>query len=305
MKVLVTGGAGFIGSHVTTQLIEKGHDVVVYDNLSRGFKKLIDPRSVFIKGSLSEKDKLIKALEKVDAVVHMAAFIVVPESVEKPDFYWENNVVGTKRLLESMREANVGKIIFSSSATVYGDPDKLPLTERSPIKKAANPYGQTKIEMEELIKKAHDAHGLSAVILRYFNPYGPNELHKPETHAIPNFIKAILDHEPVPLFWKGEQIRDFIYVEDLANAHIAPLDLKGFHVFNVGAGEGTKVVDIVKKIFEIVGYQVPIEDLGERAGDVPANYTSVSKIKDELGWKAEVSLEKGLRRTIEFFKNLK
>ncbi|HEX7456741.1 MAG TPA: UDP-glucose 4-epimerase GalE [Candidatus Nanoarchaeia archaeon] len=305
MKVLVTGGAGFIGSHVTTQLIEKGHDVVVYDNLSRGFKKLIDPRSVFIKGSLSEKDKLIKALEKVDAVVHMAAFIVVPESVEKPDFYWENNVVGTKRLLESMREANVGKIIFSSSATVYGDPDKLPLTERSPIKKAANPYGQTKIEMEELIKKAHDAHGLSAVILRYFNPYGPNELHKPETHAIPNFIKAILDHEPVPLFWKGEQIRDFIYVEDLANAHIAPLDLNGFHVFNVGAGEGTKVVDIVKKIFEIVGYQVPIEDLGERAGDVPANYTSVSKIKDELGWKAEVSLEKGLRRTIEFFKNLK
>ena len=304
MRILVTGGAGFIGSHATKQLIEKGHDVVVYDNLSRGFKKLVDSRARFIKGSLAEKDKLVKALEGVDAVIHMAAFIVVPESMQKPDLYYQNNVVGTKILLEAMKEAQVKKIIFSSSATVYGDPDSLPLTEEAPIKKAANPYGQTKIEMEKLIKEACGENGLSAVILRYFNPYGPNELHKPETHAVPNFIKAVLNKRPIPLYWNGEQVRDFVYVEDLAAAHVLPLSLNGFRVFNVGTGEGTKVIDIVKKISSIVGYEVPIKDLGERAGDVPANYTETKKIQSSLGWKPEVSLEEGLEKTVQFFRSL-
>ena len=302
MRILVTGGAGFIGSHVTKQLADRGYEVVVYDNLSRGFKKLVDPRVTFIKGSLAEKTKLVGALKGVDAVIHMAAFIVVPESVEKPELYWENNVLGTKILLEAVRKAGVEKIIFSSSATVYGEPDKLPLTEDAPVKKAANPYGQTKIEMEKLIKKAYDSHGLSAVILRYFNPYGPNELHKPETHAVPNFIKAALNHQPIPLHWRGEQIRDFIYVEDLASAHIAPVDLEGFHIFNVGTGRGTKVIDIVKKTFNVIGYEVPIRDLGEREGDVPTNYTATKKIEKELGWKAKTPLKEGLEKTIRFFK---
>lgn len=201
-----------------------------------------------------------------------------------------------------MKEANVSKIIFSSSATVYGDPDKLPLTEDSPIKKAANPYGQTKIEMEKIIKEKHQTDGLSAVILRYFNPYGPNELHTPETHAIPNFIKSALENKPIPLYWKGEQVRDFIYIEDLARAHIDVLNLNGFNIFNVGTGEGTKVIDVVNKIFEIVRQVSEIKDLGERAGDVAANYTSAEKIKKEVGWKAQVSLSKGLEKTISFFK---
>jgi len=303
MRILVTGGAGFIGSHVTKQLIDKGHEVVVYDNLSRGFKELIDTRAIFIQGSVLDKGELTKALGGIDAVIHMAAFIIVPESVEKPDLYWENNVVGTQVLLEAMRTANVKKIIFSSSACVYGKPDKLPVTEDSSIKKAENPYGQTKIEMEKLIEAENKERGLSAIILRYFNPYGPNELHKPETHAIPNFITATLEKRSIPLYWKGEQIRDFIYVEDLAAAHIAPLTLDGFSVFNVGTGFGTKVADIVWKIFEIVGYEVPIEDLGKRSGDVAENYTSSGKIEKELGWRAEVSLGEGLKRTIEFFRS--
>jgi len=304
MKILVTGGAGFIGSHVTKQLIDKGHEVVVFDNLSRGYRSLIDAKASFVCASLSEKKRLVDALIGIDTVIHMAAFIIVPESVEKPDLYWENNVVSTKILLEAMEEEGVKKIIFSSSATVYGDPDQLPLFEDSPVKKAENPYGQTKIEMEKLIKKAHEDNGLSAIILRYFNPYGPNELHKPETHAIPNFIKATLDHKPIPLFWKGEQIRDFIYIEDLAAAHVAPLSLEGSHIFNVGTGKGTKVIDIVNKIFEITGCKVPIEDLGRRVGDVPANWASSKKIQKELGWKAKVSLGEGLRKTIEFFKHI-
>lgn len=302
MRILVTGGAGFIGSHVTKQLADRGYEVVVYDNLSRGLKKLIDPRATFIKGSLAEKTKLVRALKSVDAVIHMAAFIVVPESVEKPDLYWENNVIGTRVLLEAMSEADVKKIIFSSSATVYGDPDKLPLTEDSPVKKASNPYGQTKIEMEKLIRNSHEKNRMSAIILRYFNPYGPSELHEPETHVVPNFIKAVLGHKPIPLYWKGEQVRDFIYVEDLASAHVAPIDLEGFHIFNVGTGKGTKVIDIVKKIFEAVSYEVPIGDLGERAGDVPAGYTATRKIEKELGWKAKTPLKEGLEKTIRFFK---
>jgi UDP-glucose 4-epimerase len=304
MKILVTGGAGFIGSHVTKQLLDQGFEVIVYDDLSRGFKKLIDPRATFVKGSISERTKLTSSLKGVEAVVHMAAFIIVPESVEKPKLYWENNVAGTKTLLEAMGEMKVKKIIFSSSATVYGDPDKPPLTEQSPVKKAANPYGQTKIEMENLIKKAHEGYGLSAIILRYFNPYGPNELHEPETHAVPNFITAVLNHRPTPLYWKGEQVRDFIYVEDLASAHIAPLHLDGFHVFNVGTGRGTKVIHLVEEIFSTVGYKTSVKDLGKRAGDVPELYTSPEKIQNELGWRSGVSLKEGLKRTIEFYKSL-
>jgi UDP-glucose 4-epimerase len=305
MKILVTGGAGFIGSHVAKQLIKKNHEVVVYDNLSRGFRTLVHPKASFVRGSLSEKDRLIKALNKVDAVIHMAAFIIVPESVEKPSLYWENNVVGTKILLEAMNKAKVRKIIFSSSATVYGNPDKLPLTEEAPIKKAANPYGQTKIEMERLIKEASERTGMSAIILRYFNPYGPNELHKPETHAVPNFVKAALNREPIPVFWKGEQIRDFIYVEDLAAAHVLPLSKKGFHVYNVGTGEGTRVVDIVRIISEVSGVRTSIKDLGERAGDVASSYTATKKIESELSWKSKTSLEAGLKKTFDFYRDLK
>ncbi|HEY5600721.1 MAG TPA: UDP-glucose 4-epimerase GalE [Patescibacteria group bacterium] len=302
-KVLVTGGAGFLGSWTAKLLLDAGHKVVVYDNLSKGFEKLIDPRSTFVKASLSQKEKLTDALKGVDAVIHMAAYIVVPESVEKPDLYWENNVEGTKVLLEAMRDAGVGKIIFSSTATVYGDPDKLPLTEDMPVKLAANPYGQTKIEMEKMITEEHEKSSLNAIILRYFNPYGPNELHNPETHAIPNFIKAALKKESIPLYWKGEQVRDFIYVEDLARSHIDVLPLKGLQIFNVGTNKGEKVIDVVKTIFEIVGYEVPIWDLGERPGDVMANYASSEKIKKSVGWEAKVTLKEGLTKTIDFFKN--
>lgn len=302
MKVLVTGGAGFIGSHVTRQLINNGHEVVVYDNLSRGLKKIIDPRATFVQGSISQKQKLINALESVAVVIHMAAFIIVPESVEKPDLYWENNVVGTKILLEAMREIKVKKIIFSSSATVYGDPKKLPLTEDSSVQEAKNPYGRTKIEMEKLIRIEHETNNLNAILLRYFNPYGPNELHDPETHAIPNFIKSALDKKPIPLYWKGDQVRDFIYVEDLANAHVASMDLDGFQVFNVGTGKGTRVIDVVEKIFDLIGYKVPIDDLGARTGDVGSLYTSAKKIEEDLGWKANVTLEEGLSKTVDFFR---
>lgn len=304
MKVLVTGGAGFIGSHVNKLLINQGHQVTVIDDLSKGHQNLIDPKVNFHQISLENQTELEKILPGHDAVIHMASFIEVGESVKRPVEFTQNNIVGTVKLLEAMKNTGVKKIIFSSSACVYGKPKKLPITEDDPLREQENPYGITKVTMEDFCKLYYTLNGFDVTLLRYFNPYGPWELHQPETHAIPNFIKAALSKTPIPLFWKGEQIRDFIYIDDLAEAHVLALPLSGLHIYNVGTETGVKVIDVVKKIFEIVGYEVPIDDKGERKGDVPALVASSEKIKKELGWNAKVGLDEGLRKTIEFFKTL-
>lgn len=303
MKIIVTGGAGFIGSHINKVLLDSGHEVKVIDNLSTGFKENIDDRADFEQIDLANQESLKKALSGFDSVIHLANSIIVPESVEKPVAYAENNVVNSVKLLEAMREANVKKIIFSSSATVYGESENLPLTEDSPLGIQANQYGASKVAMESFIGVYHQLYNFDTIILRYFNPFGPNEKHDPETHAIPNFIKATLKKEEIPLYWKGQQIRDFIYVEDLAAAHSAVIDLKGMQIFNVGTETGTKVITVAKTIFDIVGYSVPINDLGERSGDAVATYASSKKLTATTGWKAKHSLHQGLVKTIEYFKN--
>ncbi len=303
MKVVVTGGAGFIGSHVTKVLCDIGHEVTVIDNLSTGFEQLIDSRANFVQLDLANEKELVNALKGHEAVIHLAGFIEVAESVRQPLKFAENNINGSLHLLEAMRQAQVKKIIFSSSACVYGVPQNLPISESDPLGVQVNPYGVTKIAVENFCSVYWQIHGFDCVILRYFNPYGPGELHKPETHAIPNFIKAVLDKKPIPLYWQGKQVRDFIYVEDLAKAHASVLNLSGWHVFNVGTEVGVKVIDVLQTIFKVVGYEVPINDLGERKGDVPATYASALKLQKTVGWKAEVGLEEGLRRTIEFYKN--
>ncbi len=302
-KVIVAGGAGFLGSHINKVLLDQGHQVRVIDNLSTGFKENIDPRAEFVQVDLASQDELAKSLSGFEAVIHLANSIIVPESVEKPVEYAENNVVNSVKLLEAMKEAGVRKIIFSSSATVYGDSGKLPLTESSPLGVQNNQYGASKVAMEAFIGVYHKLYNFDTIILRYFNPFGPNEKHEPETHAIPNFIQAALKKEEIPLYWKGEQVRDFIYAPDLAEAHSAVLDLKGLQIFNVGTETGTKVIDTVHEIFKIVGYEVPIKDLGERAGDAAATYASSEKLMSTTGWKAKHSLHDGLVKTIEYFKN--
>ena len=302
MKILVTGGAGFIGSHVNKLLLDAGHLVTVIDDLSKGHKDYLDVRVDFHQISLESRQKLEEILPGHEAVIHMASFIEVGESVEKPVEFAQNNIVGTVKLLEAMKVTGVKKIIFSSSACVYGTPKKLPITENDPLGEQENPYGITKVTMEQFCKFFHQTYGFDVTILRYFNPYGPGELHNPETHAIPNFIEATLQKQPVPLFWKGEQVRDFIYIDDLAAAHILPLNQSGFHIYNIGTETGVKVIDVLKKIFEIVGYEIPIDNKGARKGDVSELVASAGKIKQELGWEAKVNLEEGLRKTIEFFK---
>ena len=302
MRVLVTGGAGFIGSHISRALLEEGHGVTVLDNLQRGRRELVPEGASFVELDLADQDGTERALRGHDAVIHLAGSLEVAVSVKKPVEFTENNVVNTVRLLEAMRRAGVGKIVFSSSATVYGVPKRVPLHEDDPLGMQANPYGASKVSAETYLGVYHQLHGFDCVLMRYFNPYGANELCDPETHAIPNFVRATLERRPIPLHWKGEQVRDFIFVDDLASAHIAPLQVSGFEVFNVGSDVGTKVIDVVETIFRIVGDRVPIDDLGERPGDVQTLYASSEKLRTQLGWAPPVDMEEGLRRTIEHYR---
>jgi UDP-glucose 4-epimerase len=302
VRVLVTGGAGFIGSWVTRVLLHEGHEVTVLDNLSKGFRALVPDGARFIEGDLNDEDRLPGWLRGHDAVIHMAAFIEVGRSVQEPLVFAENNIMNSVRLLESMHRAAIGKIVFSSSATVYGTPQSLPIRETDPLGAQSNPYGASKVSTEAFVATYNQLYGMDAIVLRYFNPYGPNEMHEPETHAIPNFIRAVIEGRRIPLYWKGEQVRDFIYVEDLARAHTAVLGLKGLDYYNVGSDTGSKIIDVVREIQSIGGDTQPIEDLGERAGDVLATYAWSEKLKQATGWRAQVSLHDGLERTYEWFR---
>jgi UDP-glucose 4-epimerase len=300
VRVLVTGGAGFIGSALTRVLLEEQHDVTVLDNLSKGFRTLVPGDARFIEGDLRD-ERLPEWLRGHDAVIHMAAFIEVGRSVEEPLLFAENNIMNSVRLLDAMIRADVGKIVFSSSACVYGTPPSLPIRESDPLGAQSNPYGASKVATEAFVATYNQLYGIDAIVLRYFNPYGPNELHEPETHAIPNFIRAAIERRPIPLFWKGEQVRDFIYVDDLARAHTAVLPLNGLDYFNVGSDTGTKIIDVVNEVMDIAG-ETPVTDLGERPGDVHASYAWSQKLAKATGWRAQVPLREGLERTVEWFR---
>jgi UDP-glucose 4-epimerase len=236
-------------------------------------------------------------------VIHMAAFIEVGRSVQEPLVFADNNILNSVRLLEAMHQASVPKIVFSSSATVYGTPQSLPIRETDPLGAQSNPYGASKVSTEAFVATYNQLYGIDGIILRYFNPYGPNELHEPETHVIPNFVRAVLDRRPVPLYWKGDVVRDFIYVDDLARAHTAVLGLSGLQYFNIGSETGTKVIDVLRMVFDVAGYETPVEDLGERAGDVPASYAWSEKIAAATGWRAQIPLREGLARTFEWYRS--
>jgi UDP-glucose 4-epimerase len=301
MKLLVTGGAGFIGSRIATQLIEANHHVTIYDNLTTGLKTAIPDGAHLIVGDIRDPDTLRTAVEGQDAVIHLAAQALVPESVADPQKAFDINLGGGQNLLEAMRAAGVSKLVHSSTAAVYGIPRHIPVHEDDP-KLPINPYGATKYAFEQLLHAYHVSFGLSVVMFRYFNPYGPTEAHDPETHAIPNFINAAISGKPVPLDWDGQQTRDFFYVDDIARAHVMGLARNGFETYNLGSGTGEKVRDVVEKIFELTGSRSSINDLGERAGDPPELLADTSKARDELGWAPQISLEEGLKRTIAAFR---
>lgn len=297
MNILVTGGSGFLGMHLCRELHAKGHVVRVLD-----FHK--NPEFETIAGDVRDSGTISRALSDVDAVFHLASFIEAGESVVKPFEYAQNNILGTVVLMEEMRKKNIKKMIFSSSAAVYGEPVRVPIFEDDrtiPI----NPYGMTKLAMEGLASSYSYSFGFSCVALRYFNLYGPGENHQPETHAIPRFIRQIEKGEEVTIWGSGEHKRDFVYILDIVDAHIRALSLPEgtFHYMNLSGKNATSVFDVVKLLEQIMGKKANMTHKESRPGDPLLLFADGSKAKKELSWEAATSLKEGLTETVAWFRS--
>lgn len=313
MNVLVVGGAGYIGSHAVRLLLDAGHQVVVYDNLSRGHSEAV-PAGMLVEGDVADRAKLVQVLKDkhIDAVMHFAAFALVNESVNDPALYYRNNVIAALELLEAMREADVKKIVFSSTTATYGEPDTIPIPETTP-QNPINPYGFTKLVIEKALADYAAAYGFAYAALRYFNAAGARpdgtigEDHDPESHIIPivlqvalgqrEFITIFGDDYPTP---DGTCIRDYIHVNDLGDAHLKALEKlepgKGICV-NLGTGKGTSVREIVEACREVTGHPIP-EKMGERrAGDPPELVADASMARQVLGWEPKYNDAKSIVET--------
>jgi UDP-glucose 4-epimerase len=298
MKVLVTGGAGYIGSVVAKKALDRGFKVIVFDNLSRGYKELIPDEVEFYKGDLLREDSIREVCrERIDAVFHLAASCEVGESQKEPVKYYLNNVVGTLNLLQAMLRFGVKKMIFSSTAAVYGEPEKIPIYENHPTN-PVNVYGYTKLVCEKMMEHFCSAYGLKAISLRYFNAagacYGLGELHNPETHLIPRLLKLALGEiEKVEIFGAdyptrdGTPIRDYIHVEDIAEAHLLALDRiekVELGVFNLGNGEGFSVKEVVEVVEKVTKKPLPVKVGERRPGDPAVLIADSTRIREALGW---------------------
>jgi UDP-glucose 4-epimerase len=294
-KYLVTGGAGYVGSVVAQHLLEAGHEVVVLDNLSTGFREGVPAGASFVEGDIRDAAKWLDP--SYDAVLHFAAFSQVGESVVKPEKYWDNNVGGTMALLGAMREAGVRKLVFSSTAATYGEPVNTPITETDPTA-PTSPYGASKLAVDHMITGEATAHGLGAVSLRYFNVAGAygayGERHSPESHLIPlvlqvaqgrrEAISVFGDDYPTP---DGTCIRDYIHVADLAEAHLLALDAatSGEHLIcNLGNGNGFSVREVIETVRQVTGHLIPEVAAPRRGGDPAVLVASAATARERLGW---------------------
>ena len=304
MKILVTGGAGYIGSHVVLLLCDEGHDIIVLDNLSLGTKEAVDKRAVFIEGSILNKEELIKSLADVDAVIHLAAYKSAGESMQNPQKYSENNVLGSMNLLRAMIEENVKNIIFSSSAAVYGLPEYLPLDEKHPLK-PINHYGYTKLQTEKTIDLYGKEKQISYTNLRYFNAAGYDalgritSLEKNPANLIPSVMEVASGKRNKLLIYgndfetiDGTGVRDYIHVSDLARAHLAALHLISAQqstTLNLGSEKQYSVMEVIRSAEKITGKQIPYEIVDRRGGDPDKIYASTEKAQNLLKWSAEAS----------------
>jgi UDP-glucose 4-epimerase len=294
-KYLVTGGAGYVGSVVAQHLLEAGHEVVVLDNLSTGFREGVPAGASFIEGDIRDAAKWLDS--SYDGVLHFAAFSQVGESVVKPEKYWDNNVAGTMALLAAMRDAGVHKLVFSSTAATYGEPDQVPIVETAPTQ-PTNPYGASKLAVDHMITSEASAHGLGAVSLRYFNVAGAygeyGERHDPESHLIPlvlqvaqgkrDAISVFGDDYPTP---DGTCVRDYIHVADLAQAHLLALDaaVPGEHLIcNLGNGNGFSVREVIETVRQVTGHPIPEVVAPRRGGDPAVLVASAETARTRLGW---------------------
>ena len=300
MKLLVTGGAGYIGSIVASHLLGAGHEVVVLDNLERGHQEAVPDGASLLVADLLDRAALGKLVtDDFDGVLHFAALALVGESVSNPERYWRTNVGGTLNLLETMTDASVKRLVFSSTCAVYGQPDEVPIAETAPPR-PINAYGASKLAVDEMIGHFCRAHELGAVSLRYFNVAGASgrlgEDHDPETHLIPNILRAALGQTPyVEIFGTdyptpdGTAIRDYIHIDDLAVAHLLALDAtrRGVHqIFNLGNGNGFSVREVIAAAESVTGSQIPTRAAARRPGDPPMLVAASERIRSELGWEA-------------------
>lgn len=298
MRLLVTGGAGYIGSVVASQLIEEGHEVMVLDNLSKGHRRAVPEGASFVRGDLLDAQRLAKLLASgFDGVLHFAALSLAGESVEQPGLYYRTNVVGTLNLLEGMRLAGVARLVFSSTAAVYGEPEEVPITETAPTR-PTNPYGGSKLAVDGMIGSYAAAHGLRATSLRYFNVAGASgslgEDHHPETHLIPLVLEAAAGRRALVEIYgtdyptlDGTAVRDYIHVEDLARAHLLALgeaEAGGYRIYNLGNGAGFSVKEVVRTAREVTGHAFEAVEAPRRSGDPAVLVASSRKIQEELGW---------------------
>lgn len=298
MKAIVTGGAGFLGKHLCRALDSAGYEITVID-----LKE--NPEYHTHIADVRDQQSMLELITDADVVFHLAAFLDVGESVADPYGYIQNNIVGSLNVLEAMRQNSVQKFIFSSTAAVYGEPTVIPITEDSktmPI----NPYGASKLAMEGLLSSYCYNHGISGVALRYFNLYGPEEHHEPETHAIPRFISQIQAGESVTVWGSGEHQRDYIYISDIVDAHLLAVPFMDsepgkYHYMNLSTEKPTSVIDLIKTIAGIMNVEPVISYHPPRPGDPLVLYADASKAKKNLGWQAKVSLEQGLQQTIAYF----
>ena len=300
MRILVTGGAGYIGGFTARRLLARGHTVLVYDNLDAGHEWAV-PKACLTVGDLRDIDHLDHQLvvNRIEAVIHFAASTSVGESVVNPSKYYQNNLLNSIGLLERVRRQAIPRFVFSSTAAVYGTPERVPLTEDHPTR-PVNPYGQTKLAFEAMLADYSAAYGLGSTALRYFNASGAavdgslGEDHDPETHLIPLVLQAALGKRPhIEIFGTdyetpdGTCIRDYVHVEDLAEAHVLALEKQTagkLSIYNVGSGAGNSVREVIRTCEEVSGKAIPVKESGRRAGDPPVLVASSAKLAAELGW---------------------
>ncbi len=305
MNVLVTGGAGYIGSVAAEELIKAGHKVVVFDNLSRGHRAAVPPEAAFFYGDLLRPDTLDRCFREnpgIEGVMHFAAFALVPESMRDPGMYFQNNVTGSQNLLEPMVRAGVNRLIFSSTCATYGLPSVVPITEEAP-NAPINAYGESKLMIERMLPWYAQIHGLGFASLRYFNACGATETrgedHEPETHMIPIVLQVAQGKRAyVPITGDdyptrdGTGVRDYIHVVDLADAHIRALlalNPGDRHIYNLGTGTGISVRELIEAAREVTGHPIPAQSAPRRPGDPPELVAAAGKANRELGWQPDHS----------------